>query len=144
MAKTLHSCVSIESDCEDILGHVQMHRSLFLTKLTIWASWAYWFKAPFSFLQTPAMRFLLLCAWPLCWAARQKIPKTKIACVGDSLTAGYPFDSGRGDDPAVSGYPYHLQRLLDEDAYEARSFPKRDIGMNSLAAERFAQTFWVL
>ncbi|CAE7592007.1 axeA1 [Symbiodinium natans] len=70
------------------------------------------------------MRFLLLCAWPLCWAARQKIPKTKIACVGDSLTAGYPFDSGRGDDPAVSGYPYHLQRLLDEDAYEVRNFGK--------------------
>eukprot|EP00913_Durusdinium_trenchii_P004373 g4052.t1 len=55
---------------------------------------------------------------------RQRTPKAKIACVGDSLTAGYPFDSGRGPDASVSGYPYHLQELLADEGYEVRNFGK--------------------
>lgn len=50
--------------------------------------------------------------------------QAKIACVGDSLTAGYPFDSGRGPDASVSGYPYHLQELLADEGYEVRNFGK--------------------
>mmetsp|Transcript_69583 Transcript_69583/g.163419 ORF Transcript_69583/g.163419 Transcript_69583/m.163419 type:complete len:293 (+) Transcript_69583:2-880(+) len=60
-------------------------------------------------------------------SARSHLPKVKVACVGDSLTAGFPFDSPRGNDSSVSGYPWHLKQLLRETmngVYDIRNFGK--------------------
>ena len=75
-----------------------------------------------SFAPTASRVFLLLLT--LGDAVRQRTPKLRIACVGDSITAGFPFDSDRGSDPSVSGYPYHLQKLLEDEGYEVQNFGK--------------------
>ena len=55
----------------------------------------------------------------------KKIPaQVKIACVGDSITAGFPFDSSRGNAPEVSGYPWHLQQILGSETHEVVNFGK--------------------
>ena len=50
--------------------------------------------------------------------------QVKIACVGDSITAGFPFDSSRGNAPEVSGYPWHLQQILGPETHEVVNFGK--------------------
>ena len=64
---------------------------------------------------------VFLLAWPA-GAIRHEIPKLKVACVGDSITEGFPFDSVRGSSPSLSGYPYHLRQLLDGGSYDVRNF----------------------
>lgn len=64
---------------------------------------------------------IILLAWPAD-AIRHEIPLLKVACVGDSITAGFPFDSERGSSPSASGYPFHLQQLLEGSGYDVRNF----------------------
>ena len=82
----------------------------------------------FGFLESPYERDCYL-GVPRKESQTTKRPKppinhsqVKIACVGDSITAGFPFDSSRGNAPEVSGYPWHLQHM--SESYEVVNFGK--------------------
>ena len=79
-------------------------------------------QAVFGCLQNLMICLLsFLLAWSTV-AMRLANPKLKVACVGDSMTAGFPFDSSRGNSSSVSGYPYHLQQRLDGYGYDVKNF----------------------
>eukprot|EP00928_Gymnodinium_smaydae_P039925 TRINITY_DN2716_c0_g2_i1.p1 TRINITY_DN2716_c0_g2~~TRINITY_DN2716_c0_g2_i1.p1 ORF type:complete len:309 (-),score=49.70 TRINITY_DN2716_c0_g2_i1:210-1136(-) len=83
----------------------------------------------------------------LCWSARQsglsfgsrKPPAgAKIACLGDSLTTGFPFHCGRPDDEC--GYPYHLGDLLRAQDNEVRNFGKE--GTTVVSSQKSYSSEW--